>query len=390
MVLLALLKQRTMALIGMPAAWGCLACAGGLSWMGVAAIRTVRAPLGDKQAHLWLPAALLMGALCLLPSPKQWRAMAWPAYWFGVFQLVYLFVPGAPLVVTRNGATSWLDLKLLCYQPAEMAKVAFVLAAAAFLAAGIDFSRLQAYVKPALIMFLPQALILKQPDLGSALLFPPTLITLLAAAKAKARHLALAVGSCLVIGLVVSINTIFMPENMRILKPHQQDRIQALWYAWNNDSRMAQGEGFQQDRCMMMIAASGTEGYGKAAGPMVKYVALPEEHNDMVMAVVASKWGLRGLVALIALQVLLMVSLFGLAGGAAEPFPRLVCCGFSALLGTQAMVNLGMCLGLLPITGLTLPFVSYGGSSLVFCWIPVGMALGMASWKPPSRRMRLG
>ncbi len=368
-------------------AWLVFLSALGLSVVGVWAIDTDEPKYALKQASLWLPASLAFCLLCLLPHPRRLGLGAYVFLGFSVLMLAYLFVPGAPLVITVNGATSWLDFKVMRFQPVEMAKVAYVLATAWYLCYRESHRELAGLLPPFFIMLVPQGLILIQPDLGSALLFPPMLFGMLMAAGAKLRHLLSATAIGLVLAGAVVVNTIWMPPSMRLLKPHQQVRIQALYYAWIGDDSMAQSGGYQQARGMTCIAAGGVKGYRDQAPEILRVNNVPEAHTDMIVCVAGLRWGLLGLLGILGLYLGLVGGMLAISARSKDPFVRLSCVGFAALFLAQVVTNIGMCLGLLPITGLTLPFVSYGGSSLLFTWGMVGLVLNFAS-RPQERMAR--
>ena len=133
----------------------------------------------------------------------------------------------------------------------------------------------------------------------------------------------------------------------------------------------------------MVVGSGGVTGVGKDhARALVEYNRLPEEHNDMIFAVVACRWGLLGGSALLGLFILFSLGCISVAANSRDAFGRLLVVGILSMIFFQMLVNTGMTIGLLPITGMTLPFVSYGGSSLVTTWIMVGIVLNVALRRP--------
>ncbi len=364
--------------------WVALAAALLLSLIGVMAIGTVEPGYADKQGELWLPAALIVMLVCLLPHPRMIGLVTYPMLVGVLLVLVYLIMPGAPLVPRVNGATSWIDIPgAMRVQPSELAKVVFVLALARYLRFRDSYRTLIGLLVPFVIMFIPVMLILKQPDLGTALLFAPTLFAVLVAAGAKLRHLFSLLGLAAAAVAVVVAICLWAPPSMQILKPHQQKRIVSMVSLAQGDTRYVQDEGFQQDKAMTLIGAGGLTGYGaEQATVIVTYNKLPHDHNDMIYAVIVNRWGLLGAWAVMGLYIVLVVSILLAAGRSRDPFARLSCVGFAAMIFTQASINIGMHLGLLPITGITLPFISYGGSSLVATFIMIGLVMNFASRRP--------
>ena len=161
---------------------------------------------------------------------------------------------------------------------------------------------------------------------------------------------------------------LFVPQVQGLLKPHQQDRVKALVAQVQQDDRYIRDIGYQGHKAMTLVGAGGLTGVGRErAKTLIDFNHLPEEHNDMIFAVVSCRWGLLGGLATWAL--------FGLLAAA----------GLVTMLLVQMLINTGMTVGLLPITGMTLPFVSAGGSSLVTAWLTIGLILNVGLRRP--RRM---
>lgn len=366
-------------------AWVALAAALLLTWIGIAAIDTVAPEYALIQSKRWLPVGLVAMFITLVPHPRWLGHMTYPVMAFTLALLFFVILPFAPrsLVPVINGSTAWINLGFMNFQPSEMAKVVLIMSIAWFLRYRENHRRLSGLWVPFVIMAVPLMLILKEPDLGSALLLPPTLFAILIAAGAKLRHMGAILGiGLLLIGVNVAL-VLWAPDSMQILKPHQRIRIEAMVYQMQGDKRMAKKEGYQQEVAMRLVAAGGIKGYGKhRATTIIEYNALPFDHNDMIFPVIVCRWGLAGATAVIGLYVVLISSMLAVAGRSKDPFARLSCVGFAGLIFTQASINIAMTLGLMPITGITLPFISYGGSSLLFTFIMVGLAMNFGARRP--------
>ena len=363
-------------------AWYALAAALGLAWLGVIAIGTVSPAHGDIQGSRWLIVALVGMFAAVLPHPRWLGHLAYPLMVLTVLVLIFIILPFAPraLVPIRNGSTAWINLGFMMFQPSEMAKVVFILAIAWYLRHRDTHRRLAGLLLPFGIMFIPLILILKEPDLGSALLLPPALFVMLIAAGAKLRHLGTLLGLGMAIVAINAAIVVWAPESMQVLKPHQRVRIEALYYNFIGDERMVNDEGYQQDVAKRMVAAGGITGYGRErSATIIKYNKLPYDHNDMIFPVIVNRWGLMGALAVLGLYFVLVGSILWVAGRSKDPFARLSCVGFAGLIFAQATINIAMTVGLMPITGITLPFISYGGSSLLFTFIMVGLVINFAS-----------
>ncbi len=363
------------------AAVGAVLAGVALASLGICAISTA-APQHATAQLKWLLIALAVGGVCVLPHPRRVGIAAFPLMVVSVILLAVVVFPAMPrsLVPVRNGATCWINLYFMMFQPSELAKIAFVLALARYLRYRRTYRTLPGLLVPFVLMFIPVGLILKEPDLGTALIFAPALFAVLVAAGARLRHLGVLVGLGVLV-IVANIVVIYtLPNSMQVLKPHQRQRIVAMISQAQGDNRYVKDIGYQQDKAMTLVGAGGALGYGaQGAATMVRFNRLPEDHNDMIFAVVVNRWGLVGGAGMIGLYVVLVGSFLMIAGQSRDPFARLATVGFAGLLFSQAAINIGMTVGLLPITGITLPFVSYGGSSLVATFAMVGLTVNFAS-----------
>ena len=361
-------------------AWYGLAAAVGLAMMGIAAIGTTHADYASAQTK-WLVISLMAMIACLAPSAKHIGIVAFPLMFAIIGLLILMMLPGVPswLVPVRNGTRAWINLRFMMLQPSELAKIVFVLALARYLRYRENYRTMRGLLVPFGIMFIPVLLILKQPDLGTAILFPVALFAVLVAAGAKLKHLG-SLAALAILAVALNIAAIYLlPESMQLLRPHQRARIVSMISQARGDDRYNDGDGYQQHKAMTLIGSGQTTGFGKdRAAVIIKHNKLPEDHNDMIFAVIVNRWGLKGAVGLLGLFGVLIGSMMLTAARTKDPFARLSVVGFAGLLFTQMAINIGMNIGLLPIIGITLPFVSYGGSSLVATFLMVGLVLNFA------------
>jgi cell division protein FtsW (lipid II flippase) len=174
-----------------------------------------------------------------------------------------------------------------------------------------------------------------------------------------------------------------MPAMYPLLQPHQKRRIRAMVSQITGDVAQRSDAAFQGYTAMTLVGAGQTVGNEKDhAESLVYFSRLPEPHNDMVFAVIGVRWGLLGSLGVIGLYLMFFIGGIGAAALNKDPFARLVAVGVVAVVFTQMFVNIGMTIGLLPITGMTLPLISYGGSSLVATFVMIGLVLGAASRRP--------
>ena len=355
--------------------WLVFACALLLTLFGVVAIGTTRPSVATHQLVLACIAICVGISVAIIPT-RRLRQASWWLFGLGLLLLIFLFIPGLPdsIVHPRNGARRWINLGLMDLQPSELVKIAFVLAMASHLRFKHHYRNFSGLIQALCVVIPSSVLILFEPDLGTAMLFFPAILAMLIAAGAKYKHLIIIT----LLGVATSVSM------YPLLQPHQQNRIDALVAQLKGDDQYEQNIGYQGARAMTLIGAGQVWGVGsKDAKELLAANHLPEEHNDMIFAVIVLRWGLRG-----AIVVWLLYALLGLGGivaaiGCRDPFPRLVAVGLTAMLISQMIINTAMSLGLAPITGLTLPFMSAGGSSLVVAWMMAGILFGIAMRRDP-------
>lgn len=370
------------------AAWLTVGASLALSLLGVYAIDVAQtldpAPglqpgaTATKQLVL-LAVAIFAGALAVLPRYRVLSIISVPLLIAMLALLVFVLIPVVPswLVKPRNGARSWINLGFTDFQPSELAKIAFVLVLARYLRYRDNYRRFAGLLPPALIAFIPVGLINLQPDLGTASLFIPALFAVLVAAGAKLKHLA----------VIVLIAAMAAPAAFPLLRPHQQQRIIALFQQIEGDRSAAQDINYQSFTAQALVGAGGASGLSDPhARALVHYNRLPESHNDMVFAVIVSRFGFLGGLAVFGLYLVWLAGAFITAAITRDPFARLMVVGLSAFIAGQAFINIGMNVGLLPIIGITMPYVSYGGSSLVTVWIMTGLIMNVALRRPRTLR----
>ncbi len=346
-----------------------------LTVLGVEAISTTQPNTAIRQMLLGVVGFVSAFGIAFVPA-KRLRQASWWLYVGGLLLLLFLLIPGVPdfIVHPRNGARRWINVGVTDFQPSELLKIAFVLAMASHLRFKEHYKSFSGLVIALCVAIPPMVLILVEPDLGTAMLFIPALIAMLVAAGAKYRHLC-------AIGLLAMVAAYLMSS---LLQPHQLDRIDALIAQIQGDDRFEHTIGYQGACAMTLIGAGQIEGVGKVeAAQLLKANHLPEEHNDMVFAVITLRWGLLG--AIVTWFLYLLLGLGGICAtlGCKDPFPRLVAVGLTTILLSQMVINTAMTIGLAPITGLTLPFISAGGSSLVVAWLMAGILFGIAMRRDP-------
>ncbi len=313
----------------------------------------------------FLAAGLALMILTALPGLHHYRRGAVLLYAACAAALAALLVVGR---YTR-GARGWFAVGPINVQPAEFMKIAFVLTVARSLMYAKKIQEWRGLLVPIALTALPAALVLLQPDLGTALLFVPTLLAMLFVAGARKRHLAV-----ILIVLLVSAPAAFL----FVLKDYQRARLVAF-LSPEKYPQLA----FQPEQSKKACASGGVVGRGLGESGAALPFYIPDRHTDFVFSIIAEELGFAGSSFLLLLFGIYFSKSFQAAWQSREPFGRLAITGLTVLLGTQTLINLGMTLGVAPITGVTLPFVSYGGSSLLTCALAAGIALNVsARWQP--------
>ncbi|MBQ15658.1 MAG: cell cycle protein [Planctomycetaceae bacterium] len=273
------------------------------------------------------------------------------------------------LMPAHHGARRWIPLGVFDVQPSELAKLAFILALSHYLMYRRNYRRLLGLITPFVLTLVPLVLVLREPDLGTSLLFLPVLFAMLFAAGARPRHLAL-LG---VLGMAVT-PVLWMGMNVE-----QQSRIVSL-FTQSDHGPAPRGDGYHLFQSKRMLALGGTWGSelaGMSSDDPAAY-HLPAGRTDFVFCLIGERWGLGGCLLTLVVYAVLLIKGLAIAASTREPFGRLLATGVVTLLAAQAIINTGMTVGLMPITGMPLPLVSYGGSSLVATAIALGLLVNVA------------
>lgn len=326
----------------------------------------------------------LFGASIQFERQLVWLAIAWPVMlgltfvsyrplrqlgpWLYVLSLVLLVV--VLFMPAINGSRRWIPLGLLDFQPSEPARLAFIMALAAYLMHRDSQKTLSGLFVPFVITLFPLLLILKEPDLGTATLFLPILYAMLFAAGARWQHLAVA----------ALTGVALLPLLWGQLSAEQRSRVTTV-FTQKDGGAAPQRDGYHLHQSKQVISLGGLSGSFRHEEPIIDDPAayhLPAARTDFILALICERYGLAGFVSLLLLYGLIVVGGLRAAAGTREPFGRLVAVGIVTMLATQALINAAMTVGLMPITGITLPLASYGGSSLVSTCAAVGLLMNIA------------
>ena len=333
----------------------------------------------------------------------DYRRLGAVSYWLygGVLLLlVYLVVSRYVLQLpfaapNRDNVHRWIVFhsSLPRIQPSEFCKLAYILALAWYLRYRSNYRSFKSLIGPFALTLLPMALILVEPDLGTTLLMMPIFFTMLFIAGARGKHLLLVVLLALLISPAMylkmrgyqrlRISSVLLQSSWVRQKAEQSPTLANLLVGDKFTERRWQNTwGYHLIRSKFAIASGGLTGRGFGQGPFIKYDFLSERHNDFVFSVIAHQWGFLGSLAFLGVYIVLVLCGLEIAAHNIDPFARLAAIGISAMFAVQVLVNVGMTLGIMPITGLTLPFVSYGGSSLLVNLMAVGLLNNIGRCRP--------
>jgi rod shape determining protein RodA len=342
----------------------------GLAVLGLAAIysstfaslRAQGLPEGLIMRRQLLNLGLGLAGMVVVALVDYRRLQAWAGVVFGAVVLVLGLVL-TPLGSTSNGAQSWFSLGAYQVQPSEYAKVAMIVVLAAVFGSAREPPGLRRLAVGLAAVAVVCGLILLQPDFGTFMVFVPILFGVLLVGGVRLRWL-------LVLALVGSVGVVGMFK-LNVLKEYQKERLTAFI----DPSADPDGRGYTYNarQALIAIGSGGVTGKGYLRGTQTNLQYVPEQKTDFVFTVVGEELGFAGAMLLLALLALLAWRGLRIAAVARDPFGTLIAAGVVAMLVFQAFVNIGMTIGIMPITGIPLPFVSYGGSSLVSSFLAVGL-----------------
>lgn len=328
---------------------------------------------GDPTAYLSKQAVnIVIGAVLggiIAATDRRWIRIWAPVIYGGsVLGLLLIFVPGVGATV--NGSHSWLQIGGMSVQPAELAKVGVIVGIALVLAeraeGGLRSGMRDSDMLPALaIAAVPALLVLGQPDLGTLMVFTAIVFGMLAMAGAAKRWL---------LGLIAAgVAAVLVAVAAGVLKEYQLLRFEAF----TNPALDPRGAGYNTIQARIAIGNGGVFGQGLFHGSQTQSGFVPEQHTDFVFTVAGEELGLVGAGVIIVLMGVVLWRCLRIARDADDMFGRLAAIGIACWFGFQAFQNIGMCLGIMPVTGVPLPFVSYGGTAMFASMMAVGLLLSI-------------
>lgn len=337
-----------------------------------------------RQSLAYVLGIVLVGASCLIDYARlaRWALLA---YWFSILLLVGVYVIG----VERLGAKRWIDLGPIQFQPSEFAKLAFLFAVANFLSRPVgELASPALFMKALGMALLPFGLIVKQPDLGSALVFLPMALVMMLVAGVPQRFLVRFLACGLLLVSLVLVDVMFASPKWSFIRLEEYQKHRLLVYfnldfapknATDSERLVARAEkdkkSYNVKQALISVGSGGFTGKGWRQGTQGALGYLPRAvaHNDFIFSVIAEETGFAGSLVVLGLYSVVLFSGVKIAGQARDRLGRILAAGVVALLFTHIFVNIGMNIALMPVTGIPLPLLSAGGTSVVCSLLAVGI-----------------
>jgi rod shape determining protein RodA len=383
--------------------------------IGIATIYSVGHPAEPSPAsqtedlsNLWkkqiiFAAAAIVGFIVI--NTINYRRFGAISYWIYACILLLLgvlligrYVVKLPFVPEINGTHRWIKFNIAGWelpnlQPSEFCKLVYILALAWYLRYRSNYSSLRSLIGPFVLTLLPMVLILLEPDLGTVMLMMPILFTMLFVAGAKVKHLLIIILMAILVSPLlwykmenyqrIRISSLVLQNNWIRQKAEQHPSLGKILVGTKFSEKQWKSDwGWHLIRSKYAVASGGVKGYGFRQGPFVKYDFLEARHNDFIFAIIAQQWGFWGCLGLLGIYVFVVGCGLEIAVHNNDPFGKLLAVGIVAMFVVEVIINVSMTVGLMPITGLTLPLVSYGGSSLLVSMASIGLLNNVGRCRP--------
>jgi len=349
--------------------WALFLTASALAVIGVvnlySATSVSRAPLSDIyiQQVYWLVLGGILGAVVAVIDYRHYERLGYVLYAVGIVLLLLVFILGKDI----RGSSRWIQIGSFGFQPSEFMKLFMIIALAKCLHDDpkTEARSLKDLVIPAGLASLPTLLILKQPDLGTALILLLIFGTIALLTKVRWQSL---VAFVVTVGIAAPVLWAY------VLKDYQKQRVMVFL----NPEANILGAGWHAHHARVAIGAGGWTGQGFMRGTQNQFLFLPDQHSDFPFAVFAEDWGLLGCLLLVALYAFFVLWAIRIAATAKDRFGAVLAIGVGSLIFWHAFFNLGMVTGILPVVGVTLPLFSAGGSSVLTVMIGIGLLMNVS------------
>ncbi len=376
--------------------WQMLVAVAGLMLVGAAFIHSAK-PGGEETAWynltafrqvVWFVVGTVAAVVVMAIDYRLLARWSMVLYWLTILLLVAVLIPG--IGQTHGwGARRWIDIGPFGLQPSEFAKLSCILLMSHHLGRSREeLLSLPVFLQSLGLMLLPFVLILKEPDLGSALVILPVGLVMMFVAGVSRRYLGRMVGGVGLVVVLLVVDVVFAPPGWRLVKLEDYQRRRLLVYfgrdfsadkkteAEKRAARLEQKKySYNVDQAMISVGSGGIWGKGWGQGQQISLGYLPRgvSHNDFIFSVIAEEKGFLGSMVVVTLYSVVLFCGIRVAGLARDRLGQLLAAGVVTMLFTHVFVNIGMNIRLMPVTGIPLPLLSYGGSSVLCSMIAIGI-----------------
>jgi rod shape determining protein RodA len=324
-----------------------------------------------KRQALFVVAGAAVMILSTAFNYRSLRSLANSAYLLSLAALIGVLFVG----VERNGARAWFEVPGLPFQlqPSEFAKLTVILALAAFVATHESYLRLSTLVNAFLLIAVPLGLIYRQPDLGTMLVFVSIGMGMLLISGAQVKHIAItSLLGIIAIFLLLNLDEFGGPS---LLRQTQENRLTAFL----DPEYDPQGASYNLRQSEIAIGAGGVKGQGWLKGSQTNLNLVPEQKTDFIFTALGEEFGFLGCSILLLLYAYLLARIWWIARMSSDLFGSFICVGVLSMFAFQIFQNVGMTMGIMPITGIPLPFMSHGGSSTVMAFLSIGLVVNVGA-----------
>jgi rod shape determining protein RodA len=313
-----------------------------------------------QQQLTWMIIAILISFLFIWIGYERLLDYSYIIFFVNILLLLLVLSIGS----SRLGAKRWLSLGLFSLQPSELCKISFILALVKYMDNNAHrLGSIRVVITSLIICVVPMLLIIKQPDLGTAIILLPILFIALFTAGSRVRHIA----------YIIGFGVGSAPLLWNLLKVYQRKRL----LVFLNPNADPLGAGYTVIQSKIAVGSGGLFGKGWMSGTQNQLNFLPERHTDFIFSVIGEEWGFFGSILILGLFLLLIRELLKIADATNDKKGKLLVISIVTLLWFQIFINIAMTTGIMPVVGLPLPLVSYGGSSLVTTMALIGLAISV-------------
>lgn len=309
---------------------------------------------------IWFGIGMIFLAITVKVSYHKFLNISYLLYLVNVLLLALVLIMGH----VTMGAQRWFSMGGFAFQPSEFMKLSFILALSTYVGQKKgDMDSLESLIVPSILMAIPFVLVILQPDLGTALLLVPIFFVILLVGGARLKYII----------WMACIGLASMPFFWHFLRDYQRQRL----LVFMNPNVDPLGAGYTIIQSKIAVGSGGLLGKGWLNGTQNQLNFTPERHTDFIFSVIGEEWGFLGAAVLILLYLLIIYRAFNISDLTSDRYGKCIASGIAVLLGFQVIINIGMTIGLMPVVGIPLPLVSYGGSSLLATLIAIGLLLNV-------------